>query len=263
MPVASRCAIAAAVGVLPHGFSQCAGPFVGLRGVVGFDDGSAGFHQDGRRGDRRARSADAATVRDQCRGVHRHASSARRNPAHLTQRRHHRCLAVRFAEQRGRQRWRRRGRHRNARSRPIRVAWVSTRANGELLTTVEVGALPDMLTFTPDGNYLLVANEGEPSGYGAGFVDPEGSVSIIRMPSSLEPGQEAQGLRRAHREFHALQRPGSGAARRGHSHLRPGRERRDGLRARVHRRLGRFAQGLRDAAGEQRGRGDRHRELPT
>ena len=61
------------------------------------------------------------------------------------------------------------------------------RANGDLLTTVRVGALPDMLTFTPDGNYLLVANEGEPSGYGAGFVDPEGSVSIIRMPSN--PGQ--------------------------------------------------------------------------
>ena len=45
---------------------------------------------------------------------------------------------------------------------------------------MQVGALPDMLTFTPDGDYLLVANEGEPSGYGAGHVDPEGSVSIIR-----------------------------------------------------------------------------------
>ena len=60
------------------------------------------------------------------------------------------------------------------------------RTNGELLTTVLVGALPDMVTFTPDGNYLLVANEGEPSGYGAGFADPEGSVSIVRIPSSLQ-----------------------------------------------------------------------------
>jgi DNA-binding beta-propeller fold protein YncE len=39
---------------------------------------------------------------------------------------------------------------------------------------VTVGALPDMLTFTPDGSRLLVANEGEPDG-----VDPLGSVSII------------------------------------------------------------------------------------
>ncbi len=59
------------------------------------------------------------------------------------------------------------------------------KADGELLTTVQVGALPDMLAFTPDGKFLLVANEGEPSGYGAGFADPEGSVSIIRVPPSL------------------------------------------------------------------------------
>jgi DNA-binding beta-propeller fold protein YncE len=44
---------------------------------------------------------------------------------------------------------------------------------------VTVGALPDMLTFTPNGDYLLVANEGEPSGYLPGFEDPEGSVSVI------------------------------------------------------------------------------------
>ena len=30
--------------------------------------------------------------------------------------------------------------------------------------------------------HLLVANEGEPSGYGAGQVDPEGSISIVRLP---------------------------------------------------------------------------------
>lgn len=42
---------------------------------------------------------------------------------------------------------------------------------------VQVGALPDMLIFTPDGKQLLVANEGEPSDDYQ--IDPEGSISII------------------------------------------------------------------------------------
>ena len=49
------------------------------------------------------------------------------------------------------------------------------------LSAVTVGALPDMLTFTHDGGHVLVANEAEPSGYGAGHVDPEGSVSVIDL----------------------------------------------------------------------------------
>jgi 2',3'-cyclic-nucleotide 2'-phosphodiesterase (5'-nucleotidase family) len=55
-------------------------------------------------------------------------------------------------------------------------------ANGSFLNAVEVGFLPDMLTFSPDGTKVLVANEGEPNSYNqANSFDPEGSVSIINL----------------------------------------------------------------------------------
>jgi DNA-binding beta-propeller fold protein YncE len=58
---------------------------------------------------------------------------------------------------------------------------------GTLLSVVTVGALPDMLTFTPNGQFVLVANEGEPNSYGLlNSVDPEGSVSIIDMRGGVQ-----------------------------------------------------------------------------
>ena len=45
---------------------------------------------------------------------------------------------------------------------PGRVVFFRT-DNFEFISSVTVGALPDMVTFTPDGRTLLVANEGEPS----------------------------------------------------------------------------------------------------
>ncbi|MBP0492034.1 choice-of-anchor I family protein [Roseomonas indoligenes] len=50
-----------------------------------------------------------------------------------------------------------------------------------LIRTVEVGAVPDMVTFTPDGTRLLVAIEGEPNdNYGVDASgDPVGGVAVI------------------------------------------------------------------------------------
>lgn len=64
--------------------------------------------------------------------------------------------------------------------------------DGDVLASVETGALPDMVTFTPNGAWALVANEGEPSDdYD---VDPEGSVTIIHVPTTLAAAKRGKKL---------------------------------------------------------------------
>lgn len=68
--------------------------------------------------------------------------------------------------------------------------------NGSLApaATAPAGYLPDMLTFTPDGSKVLVANEGEASENLVGGVpdfNPEGSITIIPVSgagASIVPG---------------------------------------------------------------------------
>ena len=63
--------------------------------------------------------------------------------------------------------------------------------SGTFVKAVAAGALPDMVTFTPDGTKVLVANEGEPdTDYNA---DPEGSISVINITAGV-PADLAQSI---------------------------------------------------------------------
>jgi len=56
--------------------------------------------------------------------------------------------------------------------------------DGNYISDVEAGVLPDMVTFNNAGTKVLAANEGEPSDdY---LTDPEGSVSIIDISNGVE-----------------------------------------------------------------------------
>lgn len=66
-----------------------------------------------------------------------------------------------------------------------KVAFYST-TTGVYIHSVNVGYLPDMVVFSPDGNKVLTADEGEPNSYGQGnSFDPEGSVSIIDISNGI------------------------------------------------------------------------------
>jgi NAD pyrophosphatase/5'-nucleotidase NadN len=57
-------------------------------------------------------------------------------------------------------------------------------ADGVLYAQYPAGALPDMVTFSPDGKKILAANEGEPNDDYS--VDPEGSVTILDITNGAD-----------------------------------------------------------------------------
>ncbi|GAB1857829.1 hypothetical protein MHTCC0001_26660 [Flavobacteriaceae bacterium MHTCC 0001] len=55
--------------------------------------------------------------------------------------------------------------------------------SGNYVYEITAGALPDMITFTPDGTKLLVANEGEPDD---DYInDPEGSITVVNLSAGV------------------------------------------------------------------------------
>ena len=68
-----------------------------------------------------------------------------------------------------------------------------------LIASYPAGALPDMVTFSPDGNYLISANEGEPNG--AYTIDPEGSITVVEMTTKTVTQITFSGLENPGNDF--------------------------------------------------------------
>lgn len=66
---------------------------------------------------------------------------------------------------------------------PGKVVFFQAAGSCDYLNDVTVGALPDMLTYTPDGSRVLVACEGEPDD--TYTVDPAGSVAIVDLSGGV------------------------------------------------------------------------------
>ena len=67
-------------------------------------------------------------------------------------------------------------------------------SDGTLRRIFSAGVLPDHVSFSPDGNYLLSANEGEPVGDPSlpSFVDPRGSITVIDLSAGLDKATSRQ-----------------------------------------------------------------------
>ncbi len=89
----------------------------------------------------------------------------------------------------------------NPKTDPGRVVFFD--ANGRYLNSLQVGALPDALVFSPDGKLLLVANEGEPNDDYT--IDPEGSVSVIEMSVSADKLTQQHVKTLDFRKFHGAE----------------------------------------------------------
>ncbi len=63
-------------------------------------------------------------------------------------------------------------------------------ASGDLLSTVDVGNLPDQLTFSADGGTLLVAGEGEKNDDSDNDDNPLGTVAVIDVTDPTAPSTQ-------------------------------------------------------------------------
>jgi len=61
---------------------------------------------------------------------------------------------------------------------------------GTVLAALPAGALPDNLSFSPDGKFLVVANEGEPNDEYTN--DPEGSVTVVEVAADASKSKATQ-----------------------------------------------------------------------